>query len=93
MEFPETTKLLFCQRLGHSSENYIANEIPVNTIRAETQRLLYHQRLAHASDECAYTAYKYIYGIPQFPHRDKLFDTCPACITGKYLKIQQLVQP
>ena len=47
----ETTRLLFHQRLGHSSADFIANEIPIKTIRAETQQLLYHQRLAHASDE------------------------------------------
>jgi len=65
---------------------HIQSNTPVSTIKAATERLLWHQRLGHPSDCCLFNAHRHAYGVPRFPHMDRVLDICPTCIRSKQTK-------
>ena len=58
----------------------------MNKIQTETKWQLWHARLGHQLDDAMTTTSKYIDGVPQFPHRDPILETCSTCIQAKQTK-------
>ena len=64
-------------------QDYIQDKARINNIKSETRWQLWYARLSHQLDDVMTTTSKYIDGVPKFPHRGPIIETCSTYMQAK----------